>query len=175
MRGVPTRITAAGVDMRYAALNNRETFMSASSKRASRALLSIAVAWACVEPTHAALFFRNYEIDLTELTYESSDGITTVAYIQSPVDPFVFGAVGDQLITAVTFEGNQRLQLWSGTFEMVFIQYLTFAGETAQGSKSLQVTRLLGVTGDYDGLPLYIYDQQFICGNCLQHSRSATI
>jgi PEP-CTERM motif len=46
----------------------------------------------------------------------------------------------------------------------VQIQYF---GPGAQGSRSLQVVALLGVTGDYDGLPLYVYDQQFICGNCL--------
>lgn len=141
--------------------------MSASSKRAIRALLSIAIAWACGAPAHAALFIRNYEIDLADLTYTlQSDGITTAAYVQLPVDPFVFGAVGDQLITTVTFVGNQRVQLWSGTTETVQIQYFGPIG-TTQGSKSLEVTRLLGVTGNYDGLPVYSHDQQFTCGNCL--------
>jgi hypothetical protein len=68
--------------------------------------------WSYGTLTYATVFFRDYEINLNDLTYLlQGDGITTNAFVQLPVDPFVFGAVGDQLITTVTFEGNQRLQL----------------------------------------------------------------
>ncbi len=124
--------------------------------------------WSYGTTTYATVFFRDYEINLNDLTYTlQSDGITTAAFVQLPVDPFTFTSVGDQLITNVTFVRNQRLQLWSGTTETVQIQYLGPGFTGTQGSRSLQVVSLLGVTGNYDGLDEYVYDQQFICGNCL--------
>jgi hypothetical protein len=56
----------------------------------------------------ATVIQRDYVIDLDELTYTcQSDGLTSVAYRQLPVDPFVFGGFGDQLITTVTFADHQ--------------------------------------------------------------------
>src|SRR5262245_12721640 len=130
------------------------------------ALLFVIGIWFFGTPAYATVFSREYEIDLADLAYTlQSDGITTAA----------LASVGDQLITTVTFVDNQRLQLRSGTIEAVQIQYLGPPGNVVvigapsetQGSRSLQVLTLLGVTGNYDGLDEYVLDQTFFCGNCL--------
>ena len=80
--------------------------------------------WSYGTPTYATVISRDYELNLADLTYIPQGEGITYAYIRLPVDPFMFSSVGDQLVTTVTFVGNQRLQLWSGPFEGVGIQYL---------------------------------------------------
>jgi hypothetical protein len=125
-------------------------------------ILSACLSGAAAEATTV---YRDYVVDLDELTYTfQSDGITVAAYRQLPVDPFLFSAVGDRLITTLRFADHQFLRLWDGYTESVQIQ---FYGPGAQGSRSYHVLALLGVTGNYDGLDNYVLDQQFGCDNCL--------
>ena len=117
----------------------------------------------------AVTIYRDYEIDLTQLSYVLiPDGVTWHAYIYLPVDPFVFTGVGDQLVTTVRFANRQRLRLidGEGASERVQLQY---GGPSpgAQGTHSTQRFELLDVTGNYNGLPEYVYQQGFGCGNCL--------
>jgi hypothetical protein len=128
----------------------------------------------------AATIYRHFEVDLNLLQYSvQSDGVTRVAFAVLPVDPFVFTAAGDQLITTVSFVGNQRLRLidGAGASETVQLQYvgpdpnIFYIGAPhpgAQGTRSTQLLELLGVTGNYRGLPAYLYQQGFFCGNCLR-------
>lgn len=120
-------------------------------------------------PLQATTFYRDYEVNLNDLTYLlQDDGVTRVAYATAPVVPFAFGAVGDQLITTVSFAGHQRLRLidGGGASERVQLQY-TGPHPGTQGTWSTQILELLGVTGNYDGLPSYEYVQGFGCLNCL--------
>ena len=66
------------------------------------------------------------------------------------------------------FLDHQRLRLidGSGASEVVQLQYGGPHPGT-QGSYSTQLFELLGVTGNYDGLPAYEYQQGFGCLNCL--------
>ena len=117
----------------------------------------------------AVTIYRDYQIDLNDLSYGvQGDGITRTAYIYLPVDPFVFTAAGDQLVTTVSFLPHQRLRLidGAGASETVQLQYGGPVSGT-QGSYSTQLFELLGVTGNYDGLPSYEYQQGFGCLNCL--------
>jgi hypothetical protein len=118
----------------------------------------------------AATIYRYFEVDLNNLQYTvQDDGVTRVAYAILPVvEPFVFGDVGDQLITTVSFAGNQRLRLidGEGAYEHVQLQYIGPLDVT-QGTRSTQLFELLGVTGNYRGQPAYLYEQGFTCGNCL--------
>lgn len=137
-----------------------------------KALIRIAAVMLLVLATASAwalTIYRDYEVDLTQLSYGLvPDGVTWHAYIYLPVDPFVFTAVGDQLVTTVTFANRQRLRLidGEGASERVQLQY---GGPSpgAQGTRSTQQFELLDVTGNYDGLPEYVYEQGFACGNCL--------
>lgn len=117
----------------------------------------------------ATTIYRDYQFDLNDLTYGiQDDGVTRTAYIYLSVDPFVFAAASDQLVTTVTFLPHQRLRLidGAGASERVQLQYGGPMSGT-QGSYSTQLFELLGVTGNYDGLPSYEYQQGFGCLNCL--------
>ena len=145
-------------------METHKTRVSKGISAINRAVLTLSVClWGSA--AGATVIQRDYVVDLDELTYTyQSDGITIAAYRQLPVDPFVFGAAGDRLITTVTFADHQFLRLWDGYTEGVQIQYY---GPGAQGSRALQVVELLDVTGNYTGLKQYVYDQQFGCMNCL--------
>jgi hypothetical protein len=137
-----------------------------------KALVHIAVALLLGLSTasaHAVTIYRDYEIDLTQLSYALiPDGVTRHAWIYLPVNPFVFSAVGDQLVTTVRFANRQRLRLIDGEGASETVQ-LQYGGPSpgAQGTYSTQRFELLDVTGNYDGLPEYVYPQGFGCGNCL--------
>jgi hypothetical protein len=116
----------------------------------------------------ATTIYRDYQFDLNDLSYGiQSDGVTRTAYTYLSVNPFTFSAVGDQLVTTLTFLPHQRLRLidGGGASERVQLQYGGPAG--TQGSRSTQLFELLDVTGNYDGLTSYEYAQGFGCGNCL--------
>ena len=125
--------------------------------------LSLALSFVCAASANATVITRDFVIDLNDLSYGvQSDGITRVAYIYLGVSPFAFGAVGDQLVTTVTFVDHQRLRIIDGAFEAVQLQYF---GD--QGTSSSVVFDLLETTGNYDGLSSYEYTEGFVCGNCL--------
>jgi hypothetical protein len=133
-----------------------------------RKMLIVALLLAWGTPATAAVIHQDFTIDLDDLSYGiQDDGVTRTAYMYVPVaDPFVFAAVGDQLITTVRFAGNQRLRMIDGlgASEAVQLQYF---GSGSQGTRSTQLLELLGVTGNYTGLPAYELEQTFTCGNCL--------
>ena len=119
-------------------------------------------------PATAATIYRNYEFDLNDLSYlVQSDNITRVAQIVLPVDPFLFGAVGDQLVTTVTFVDHQFLRIIDGDGAQETVQ-LQYSGSGAQGSNSDVVFELLDVRGNYTGQTQYAYTHSYTCGNCLE-------
>jgi hypothetical protein len=101
----------------------------------------------------ATVIQRDYVIDLDELTHTcQSDGVTSVAYRQLPVDPFVFGGVGDQLITTVTFADHRysTLRQVPGAHDrIVFDRYhiMSYMNEAADDVRKKE-HRAYRATGD---------------------------